>query len=1080
MSTLDSTLSNSEVTSVNEQGLDVVAVVDPIEAEPTTFSTEENPIFTTFVAEANDGSVTPTQGVDATINLPDVMATATVTSNPTDNSANVAPVNGATPTQGIDATINLPAPNGMTTSMPAIHVANVESVALSSPVVEGSPSVFSVSLNNPCDVPTTVQLQLASDTATLGADFSNALEVSFDGKTWQSISNGNVIVPTGGSHFYARVPTIDDTLVEGTEKYTLTASANGSVASANGIITDNDVAAPLTPTATIGSISNATVTEGEKAVFQVTLANPNTAPTTVQFTPGAGSATPGADFTPDLEVSYDNGQTWSAVNPNGATNVPGGTVQFLVRHSTIDDTSVEPLENYTLTASANGTSQTGTGKIKDNDVLLPTAKIGSITNATVTEGQAAVFNVSLTDVNGAPSSVKLNLSDINATLGADYGGVEVSFDGQTWQSLTGDTVNLAGDATGFQVRVATNDDTLVEGTEKFTLTASTNGSTGTGTGTLLDNDKPTTIGSISNATVTEGEKAVFQVTLANPNTAPTTVQFTPGAGSATPGADFTPDLEVSYDNGQTWSAVNPNGATNVPGGTVQFLVRHSTIDDTSVEPLENYTLTASANGTSQTGTGKIKDNDVLLPTAKIGSITNATVTEGQAAVFNVSLTDVNGAPSSVKLNLSDINATLGADYGGVEVSFDGQTWQSLTGDTVNLAGDATGFQVRVATNDDTLVEGTEKFTLTASTNGSTGTGTGTLLDNDKLAPTAKLVGTTSLIEGDRGSYQIQLDQVSDKDRIFTIQIDDGSAKRYDGNGSGQDIMSGGAYDYASIGKVIVGRVSNGTFSYSDRAMVGVGDASWDYTVKNSQGQINTGNTIQVKVAAGQTTSEAFSVQSWKEKVTVDRDYRGPQYTGSAVEGTENFSLKVVDGGDTTVTQGTVNVSIKDATKYNYISPIAIDLNGDGVQTVSVNDGVTFDILNIGQRVATGWISGDDGFLAVDNNGNGSIDNRDELFGGGVGEGFAKLDSFDSNRDGVVDEKDTDWQKLKIWQDKNVNGVTDAGELNNLSSYGIASLNVAHTNDFSKDAQGNILGERSTAIGTNGQSMDMIDVYFKLG
>ena len=91
---------------------------------------------------------------------------------------------------------------------------------------------------------------------------------------------------------------------------------------------------------------------------------------------------------------------------------------------------------------------------------------------------------------------------------------------------------------------------------------------------------------------------------------------------------------------------------------------------------------------------------------------------------------------------------------------------------------------------------------------------------------------------------------------------------------------------------------------------------------------------------------------------------------------------------------------------NLASPIILDLNGDGVQTLGINatDG-RFDLLNTGTAVRSGWISQGDAFLAIDSNGNGSIDDRNELFGGEVGEGFAKLASFDSNGDGQVDQND---------------------------------------------------------------------------
>ncbi|MEM9219128.1 MAG: SdrD B-like domain-containing protein, partial [Cyanobacteria bacterium P01_F01_bin.150] len=162
----------------------------------------------------------------------------------------------------------------------------------------------------------------------------------------------------------------------------------------------------------------------------------------------------------------------------------------------------------------------------------------------------------------------------------------------------------------------------------------------------------------------------------------------------------------------------------------------------------------------------------------------------------------------------------------------------------------------------------------------------------------------------------------------------------------------------------------------------------------------------------------------------------------------------------------------------WISPITFDLNGDGIQTRSIDQGVKFDLLNTGEAVNTGWISGNDGFLAIDNNGDGVISDRSELFGGGVGDGFAKLASFDSNGDALVNEADAQFGALKLWQDANENGVTDQGELVSLASVGITDLSTDYTNVFKADAQGNIHGEVSTAV-KNGNSIEMTDVYFQV-
>ncbi|SDG56886.1 MULTISPECIES: SdrD B-like domain-containing protein [unclassified Duganella] len=164
-----------------------------------------------------------------------------------------------------------------------------------------------------------------------------------------------------------------------------------------------------------------------------------------------------------------------------------------------------------------------------------------------------------------------------------------------------------------------------------------------------------------------------------------------------------------------------------------------------------------------------------------------------------------------------------------------------------------------------------------------------------------------------------------------------------------------------------------------------------------------------------------------------------------------------------------------------ITPIAIDLNGDGIHTIA-RDAMTgsFDLLGTGKAIQSGWLSKDDGFLAIDSNGNGQIDDIGELFGGASkGSGFAKLASYDSNSDGVVNASDAEFAKLLIWQDANSNGKTDAGELISLAQAGVVSLTVAYTELPFLDANNNLHLERSSVTLANGGHADMTDVYFNV-
>ncbi len=163
-----------------------------------------------------------------------------------------------------------------------------------------------------------------------------------------------------------------------------------------------------------------------------------------------------------------------------------------------------------------------------------------------------------------------------------------------------------------------------------------------------------------------------------------------------------------------------------------------------------------------------------------------------------------------------------------------------------------------------------------------------------------------------------------------------------------------------------------------------------------------------------------------------------------------------------------------------ITPIAIDLDGNGIHTIARADFAgKFDLLGTGNAIQSGWLSGGDAFLSIDANGNGRIDDISELFGGSAkGSGFARLASFDSNADGVVNADDAQFGALTVWRDANSNGLTDAGELLTLAEAGVTSLDAGFEELAFLDANNNLHLERSTAI-VNGQAVSMTDVYFNV-
>lgn len=161
------------------------------------------------------------------------------------------------------------------------------------------------------------------------------------------------------------------------------------------------------------------------------------------------------------------------------------------------------------------------------------------------------------------------------------------------------------------------------------------------------------------------------------------------------------------------------------------------------------------------------------------------------------------------------------------------------------------------------------------------------------------------------------------------------------------------------------------------------------------------------------------------------------------------------------------------------SPIAIDLGGDGIDTSSlfVDGGIQFDMNGDGVKDKTAWLSGSDAFLAVDKNGNGQIDGIGELFGGpNRGDGFASLATYDTNADGTVDQNDAQFSDLLLWKDANMDGVTDANELQNAAAAGLESISTDYASQEVYES-GNLFGEVSTAT-FQGQDVAAVDIYFR--
>ncbi len=150
----------------------------------------------------------------------------------------------------------------------------------------------------------------------------------------------------------------------------------------------------------------------------------------------------------------------------------------------------------------------------------------------------------------------------------------------------------------------------------------------------------------------------------------------------------------------------------------------------------------------------------------------------------------------------------------------------------------------------------------------------------------------------------------------------------------------------------------------------------------------------------------------------------------------------------------------------------LDLDGDGIETTKVENGIYFDKDVNGFAELSSWVAEDDGILVLDRNQNGTIDNGTELFGdytplsagGTASNGYEALADLDSNGDGVINASDSEFANLKV--------LTGTGEVYTLSELGIESLNLSYTNENTVDGSGNTLARLGSYTKVGGEVLNM--------
>jgi hypothetical protein len=307
--------------------------------------------------------------------------------------------------------------------------------------------------------------------------------------------------------------------------------------------------------------------------------------------------------------------------------------------------------------------------------------------------------------------------------------------------------------------------------------------------------------------------------------------------------------------------------------------------------------------------------------------------------------------------------------------------------------------------------------------------------------------------------------------------------------SGTDTITDFAHGTDKIGFLDTGSTGGGSVNFGNTvgSTIGAALSVSDFDVRTSFAGMTNSDDNQVVLInqIGLTTANITSGDAGDDATNTyvivfnDQLDVGQIWFDTNWNDTANRTLVATLSNITTLSQLTA-ITASDIVVYsNAADPIILDLGAPGISFSSVSNGVSFDINGDGVKDQVAWTTGNDGILAYDVNGSGTIENGTQLFtpnfaGGNYASGLAALASLDSNADGVINSADANFSNLLVWQDNNHNGIGDAGEVSSLADHGITGINLDAT-----PADGSIDGQQLQAQGSfsyvNGTTGTFVEV-----
>lgn len=174
-------------------------------------------------------------------------------------------------------------------------------------------------------------------------------------------------------------------------------------------------------------------------------------------------------------------------------------------------------------------------------------------------------------------------------------------------------------------------------------------------------------------------------------------------------------------------------------------------------------------------------------------------------------------------------------------------------------------------------------------------------------------------------------------------------------------------------------------------------------VKNSSNQFRVIKTVEVAYEATYKEEESLSVQTQGIVQTKD---------GRSIALDLDFTIQRSFYSKTMLKESVM------------IDPLVITLDGNLPELCDTT--FSFDIDCDGTRDQISCLDKNSGFLALDKNQNGQIDDGSELFGTQSGNSFKDLSQYDADANRWIDENDPIFDGLRIWSNNELIGLGEVG------------------------------------------------------